>query len=175
MIYEYEGRRPKLDGERIFIAPGADVIGDVVLGEDTGVWFNATLRGDLEPITVGRGSNIQDGCTVHTDTGVPTNIGEDVTIGHNCVIHGCDIGDGCLIGMGSVVLSGAKIGKNCLIGGGSLVTGGMDIPDGMLVLGSPAKVIKPLGEGAIAKGRRNSESYVEKKDKYLAAGIGRPE
>ena len=175
MIYEYEGRRPKLDGERIFIAPSADVIGDVVLGEDTGVWFNATVRGDLEPIVVGRGTNIQDGSTVHTDTGIPTTIGENVTIGHNCVIHGCDIGDGCLIGMGSVILSGAKIGRNCLIGGGSLVTGGTEVPDGMLVLGSPAKVVKPLGEGAVAKGLENSARYVKKKDQYLAAGIGRLE
>lgn len=175
MIYEYEGHLPKLDGERIFIAPGAAVIGDVVLGEDSSVWFNATLRGDLEPIIVGRRSNIQDGSTVHTDTGIPTNIGENVTIGHNCVIHGCEIGDGSLIGMGSVILSGAKIGKNCLVGGGSLVTGNMEVPDGMLVFGSPAKIIKPLGEGVIAKGLVNSEHYVNKKTQYLKAGIGKPE
>ena len=173
MIYEFEGKSPQLKGERIFVAPGADVIGDVVLHEDAGIWFNVTLRGDMEFIEIGRGSNVQDGSTIHTDFGLPTIVGENVTVGHNCVLHGCSIGDGSLIGMGAVILSGAKIGKNCLIGGGALVTGNMDIPDGMLVLGSPAKIIKPLTEGVIAKGLENSAWYVENKDKYLKAGIGR--
>ena len=171
MIYDYDGKTPEFRGTRIFIAPGADVIGEVVLEEDSSVWFNATLRGDLEPIHLGRGSNVQDGSTVHTDTGIPTSIGADVTIGHNCVIHGCEIGDGSLIGMGSTILSGAKIGRNCLIGAGSLVTGSTVVPDGMMALGSPAKVLKPLGEGAIAKGLANSRRYVEKKDHYLEQGI----
>jgi carbonic anhydrase/acetyltransferase-like protein (isoleucine patch superfamily) len=175
MIYEFEGNLPELRGERIFIAPGADVIGAVELHEDTGIWFNVTLRGDLEPITIGRGSNVQDGSTIHTDLGKPTVVGENVTIGHNCIIHGCVIGDGSLIGMGSTILSGARIGKNCLIGGGALVTGNMDIPDGMLVLGSPAKIIKPLQEGVIAKGLENSARYVTNKDRYLAQGIGKAE
>ncbi|MCD6343529.1 MAG: gamma carbonic anhydrase family protein [Spirochaetaceae bacterium] len=173
MIYGFEGQLPELKGERIFIAPSADVIGAVELHEDVGLWFNTTLRGDLEPITIGRGSNVQDGSTVHTDQGLPTVVGENVTVGHNCIIHGCTIGDGSLIGMGSTILSGAKIGKNCLIGGGALVTGGMDIPDGMLVLGSPAKVIKPLKEGVIARSLENSARYVRNKDKYLKAGIGK--
>ena len=175
MIYDFEGKLPELKGERIFIAPGADVIGAVILHEDTGIWFNVTLRGDLEPITIGRGSNVQDGSTIHTDLGLPTVVGENVTIGHNCIIHGCVIGDGSLIGMGSTILSGAKIGKNCLIGGGALVTGGMDIPDGMLVLGSPAKIVKPLQEGVIARGLENSARYVTNKDRYLAQGIGKVE
>ena len=173
MIYEFEGQLPEFRGERIFAAPSADIIGAVVLNEDVGIWFNTTLRGDLEPITIGRGSNIQDGSTVHTDQGIPTVIGEDITIGHNCIIHGCSIGDGSLIGMGSTILSGAKIGRKCLIGGGALVTGNMDIPDGMLVLGSPAKIVKPLKEGAIAKCLENSARYVKNKDKYLKAGIGK--
>lgn len=172
MIYEFEGHVPQLQGQRIFVAPSADVIGAVILHEDSSVWFNTTLRGDIEPITIGRGSNVQDGSTVHTDGGLPTVVGENVTIGHNCVIHGCTIGDGSLIGMGSTVLSGAKIGRNCLIGGGALVTGNMDVPDGMLVLGSPAKIIKPLKEGVIAKGLENSARYVANKDRYLKEGIG---
>ena len=172
MIYDFQGKSPIFDGKRIFVAPGADLIGEVRLAEDSSVWFNTTLRGDLEPITVGRGSNVQDGSTLHTEKGIPTVVGENVTIGHNCVIHGCAIGDGTLVGMGSVILSGAKIGKNCLIGGGSLVTGGMDIPDGMLVLGSPAKIVKPLTESVIERVHRNSSSYVAKKDEYLAQGLG---
>lgn len=172
MIYEFEGRRPRFRGKKIFAAPSADIIGAVVLYEDSSVWFNTTLRGDIEPITVGRGSNVQDGSTVHTDRGLPAVIGENVTIGHNCVIHGCTIGDGSLIGMGTTILSGARIGRNCLVGGGSLVTGGLEVPDGMLVMGSPAKVIKPLNEGVIAKGLENSARYVENKDRFLAQGIG---
>ncbi len=174
MIYEFDGQLPELKGESIFIAPSADVIGAVVLNEDVGIWFNTTLRGDIEPITIGRGSNVQDGSTVHTDGGNPTYIGENVTIGHNCIIHGCTIGDGSLIGMGSIILNGAKIGRNCLIGGGALVTGNMDIPDGMLVLGSPAKIVKPLKEGASAMGRDNSARYVLNKNRYLKQGIGKP-
>ena len=175
MIYEFEGQLPEILGERIFIAPGATVLGAVVLHEDVSIWFNTTLRGDLEPITIGRGSNVQDGCTVHTDRGTATVVGENVTIGHNCIIHGCTIGDGSLIGMGSTILSGAKIGRNCLIGGGTLVTGSMDIPDGMLVLGSPAKIVKPLKEGTIARSLENSAHYVLNKDRYLKEGIGKPE
>lgn len=172
MIYDFEGLVPELRGERIFVAPGADLIGAVILYEDTGIWFNTTLRGDIEPITIGRGSNVQDGCTVHTDRGLPTAVGEDVTIGHNCVIHGCTIGDGSLIGMGTTILSGAKIGRNCLIGGGALVTGNMVVPDGMLVLGSPAKIIKRLKDGVISKSLDNSARYVVNKDRYLKQGIG---
>ncbi|MDF1566736.1 MAG: gamma carbonic anhydrase family protein [Spirochaetaceae bacterium] len=172
MIYEFEGHFPDILGERVFIAPGADVIGKVTLHEDVGIWFNTTVRGDLEIIVIGRGTNVQDGCSVHTDRGFPTTIGENVTIGHNCVIHGCTIGDGTLVGMGSVVLSGAKIGRNCLIGGGSLVTGSMEVPDGMLVLGSPARVVKPIHEGVRAKGLDNAANYVIQKDKYLSMGIG---
>ena len=175
MIYPFNNKRPRLNGERIFVAPGADLIGDVTLEEDSGIWFNATLRGDLEPITVGEGSNVQDGSTVHTDRGFPVEIGRDVTIGHNCVIHGCTIGDGSLIGMGAVVLTGAKIGKNCLIAAGSLVTGKTEVPDGMMAMGSPAKVVKSLKEGVIARNLENSAHYVTNKDAYLAQGLGQPE
>ena len=172
MIYTFQGKRPRFEGERIFTAPSADVIGDVILAEDSSIWFNTTLRGDLQTIVVGRGSNVQDGSTLHTDYDVGTVVGENVTIGHNCVVHGCRVGDGTLIGMGSVILSGAKIGRNCLIGGGSLVTGGMDIPDGMLVLGSPAKIVRALDADAVSRFHANTARYVRKKDEYLAEGMG---
>ena len=172
MIYAYEGKRPRAAGDRVFVAPGADIIGDVVLGADASIWFNATLRGDIEPITVGEGSNVQDGSSVHTDKGYPAVIGKGVTVGHNCVIHGCEIGDGSLVGMGAVVLTGAKVGRDCLIGAGALVTGGTVIPDGSLALGSPAKVVKGLGPGTIAEIRANGENYVARKDSYLASGVG---
>lgn len=175
MIYDFNGHSPRFASERIFVAPSADIIGHVYLAQDTSVWFNSTIRGDLEPITIGRGSNIQDGCTVHTDQGFPTVIGEDVTVGHNSVIHGCVIGDGTLVGMGSVILTGAKIGRNCLIGAGALITGTMNVPDGMLVLGSPAKVVKPLSERAMSECLQNSTTYAQRKDHFLEQGIGRVE
>ncbi len=173
MVYEFNGSKPTFDGNKIFVAQSADVIGQVYLAEDVSIWFNVTLRGDLEPITIGRCSNVQDGSTVHTDTGFPVVIGENVTVGHNCVIHGCEIGVGSLVGMGAVILTGAKIGPNCLIGAGSLVTGRMEIPAGMLVLGSPAKVIKRLDEEAAAKCLKNTQDYVKRKNQYLNQGMGR--
>ena len=172
MIYTFKGSSPELTGERIFIAPSSNLIGQVQLADDVGIWFNATLRGDIEPIIVGRGTNIQDGTIIHTDAGYPTILGENITIGHNCVIHGCTIGDGTLIGMGSVVLSGAKFGKNCLVGAGALVTGKMDVPDNMLVLGNPARIIKTLDADMIANNHKNSAGYVSRKDEYLKQGIG---
>jgi len=174
MIYGFEGLTPELKGGSIFIAPSADVIGHVILHEDSSIWFNVTLRGDIEPIIIGRGSNIQDGSTVHTDRGLATHIAGNVTIGHGCVIHGCIIGEGSLIGMGSTILSGARIGRNCLVGGGSLVTGDMNVPDGMLVLGSPAKVTRTLKESAITRILENAAHYVHIKNRYLAEGIGTP-
>ncbi len=172
MIYTFNNHTPEFDSEKIFVAPSADIIGHVILAENTSIWFNATLRGDLEPVRVGRGSNVQDCCTVHTDKGFPVIIGENVTIGHNSVIHGCEIGNGTMIGMGTVILTGAKIGHNCLIGAGALVTGSMNIPDGMLVLGSPAKVIKALGKRDTDSILENSMHYLHRKDEYLKQGIG---
>ena len=172
MIYEFNGKRPEISGERVFIAPGADLIGAVELHEDVSIWFNVTLRGDIEPILVGERSNIQDGSTVHTDSGLPVHIGKGVTIGHNCVIHGCTVGDDSMVGMGSTVLSGARIGKNCLIGAGSLVSGGTVIPDGSLALGSPARVIKALNPHMLQKIIDNGRNYTDKKNIYLQAGIG---
>ena len=128
------------------IAKQSVVIGDVTIGENSSVFYFSVLRGDAAPIYIGRGVNIQENCTVHTSAGYPVTIGDDVTVGHNVVLHGCSVGDGTMVGMGSVILDGAKIGKQCLIGAGSLVTKHMEVPDGSLVLGSPAKIKRQLTE-----------------------------
>lgn len=143
-----------------WIAPGAHVIGDVHLGRNVGIWFGAVLRGDKEPLTIGEGSNIQEHAMIHADPGFPATIGAGVTVGHRAIVHGCTIGDGTLIGMGATVLNGAKIGRNCLIGAGALVTEGKEIPDGSLVMGTPAKVIRSLGEEALASLRKAADNYV---------------
>lgn len=137
------------------------VIGDVTVGENSTVLFHAVLRGDVEKIVIGRGSNIQDNCTVHTDTGCPALIGDYVSVGHNAVLHGCTIGEGSLIGMGAVVLNGAKVGRECLVGAGSVVLENQVIPDGSLAVGNPAKVKRLLTEEEKRKLYRNSEAYVE--------------
>lgn len=144
----------------IYIAPGAFVIGDVTLGENVGIWYNAVVRGDTNSITIGNNTNIQDNSTLHTDKDFTLRIGNSVTIGHNAVVHGCAIGDNTVIGMGSIILSGAIIGRNCIVGAGSLVTGKMNIPDGSLVMGSPARIVRPLTETEIASNHENAIHYV---------------
>ncbi|OUP86720.1 gamma carbonic anhydrase family protein [Lachnoclostridium sp. An169] len=151
----------KSEEKRTYIVREAVVMGNVSLGEDVTVLFHAVLRGDEEKITVGKASNIQDNCTVHADKGFPVVIGEHVTVGHNAVIHGCTIGDGSLIGMGSIILNGARIGKECLIGAGSLVLEGQEIPDGSLAVGSPAKVKRMLTREERQKLYESSRAYVE--------------
>lgn len=146
--------------EKAHIATQSVVLGDVTVGADSSVFYYAVLRGDEASITIGERTNIQDNSTVHVDYGFPTMIGDDVTIGHNCVIHGCTIGNASLIGMGSTILNGAKIGRHCLIGAGSLVTQNTLIPDGMLVMGSPAKVKRPLTEEEIQSIYKNAADYV---------------
>jgi carbonic anhydrase/acetyltransferase-like protein (isoleucine patch superfamily) len=143
-LYRLEDREPKLPGEFCWVAPSAEVIGAVEIGEDVGIWFNATLRGDTEPIVVGRGSNIQENCVLHTDAGFPLTIGEGCTIGHKAMLHGCTIGDNSLVGMGATILNGAVIGRNCLIGAGALITERKVIPDNSMVLGAPARVVREL-------------------------------
>lgn len=143
------------------IAKESVIIGDVTIGADSSVFYHCTLRGDDAPIIIGDGTNIQDNCVIHVNSGAPTIIGHGVTIGHACIIHGCEIGNSSLIGMGSTILTGAKIGRNCLIGAGSLVTQNMVIPDGMLVLGSPAKVKRALTEDEIADLYQSSNDYIE--------------
>ena len=145
MFYDLENKKPKNSGEN-WVAPNATIIGDVTLEKNTSIWFNATLRGDIENIHVGEGSNVQDGSVLHTDPGYPLKIGKNVTVGHMVMLHGCTIGDGSLIGINSVVLNGAKIGEGCLIGANTLITEGTEIPDGSLVMGSPGKVKGELNE-----------------------------
>ena len=152
MIYALGDVAPILpaDGD-YWVAPDANVIGDVALGQGASVWFGATLRGDNEPITVGARSNIQENSVLHTDIGSPLTIGADCTIGHKAMLHGCTIGDGTLIGMGASVLNGAQIGRGCLIGACALITEGKDIPDGALVMGAPGRVVRILDAEAQAR------------------------
>ncbi len=166
-LYRLGDHAPQLADDTVFVAPGAQVVGRVVLGAQTGIWFNAVLRGDNEPITVGARSNVQDMTMIHTDPGAPVTIGEGCTIGHRAIVHGCTIGDNTLVGMGAIVLNRARIGKNCLIGAGALITEGKDIPDGSLVVGAPGKVIRQLDEGAIAALRMSAETYVQNAARFL--------
>jgi len=158
MIYTLDGIAPTI-GKDVWIAPDANVIGKVMLEDEAGIWFGATLRGDNEVIHVGRGTNIQENVVCHTDMGFPLVIGADCTIGHKAMLHGCTIGAGTLIGMGATVLNGAKIGAGCLIGAGALVTEGKEIPDGALVMGAPGRVVRMLDDAARARLLASAEGY----------------
>ncbi|NQZ88465.1 MAG: gamma carbonic anhydrase family protein [Colwellia sp.] len=165
MIYQLGELSPKIS-KSCFIAPNASVIGNVELAENSSIWFNVVIRADLAQVKIGRNSNIQDGCVLHVDEGFPINIAENVTIGHKVMLHGCSIGEGSLVGINAVVLNGAKIGKNCLVGANALVTENMVIPDGSLVLGSPAKVIKQLDEKTKKMIEEGATHYVHSNHKY---------
>lgn len=165
MIYSLGDDHVQL-AEGVFIAPGSHVIGKVVMKPNSSVWFNTVVRGDCDVITIGEDSNVQDGSVLHTDFGVPLTIGKGVTIGHKVMLHGCEIGDYSLIGINSVVLNGAKIGKYCVIGANSLITENMHIPDGSLVLGSPAKVIKPIPEQQQKMLEQSAEHYVKNAKRF---------
>ncbi len=143
------------------IAPNATIIGDVEIGADCTIFFNATLRGDNGRIVIGRGSNVQENSCVHVSNDFDTIIGENVTIGHGAIVHGCTIGDGTLVGMGAIVIDGARVGRNCLIGAGALVTGSANVPDGMLVIGSPAKAVRALTEEEVAGNAAAAAEYIE--------------
>ena len=164
-IYELDGVAPRLAGSA-WVADSAQVMGNVELAEDCSVWFGAVIRGDTETIRIARGSNIQDGSVLHADVGQPLELGEDVTVGHKVMLHGCTIGDGSLIGIGAVVLNGAKIGKGCLVGAGALVTEGKEFPDGCLILGSPAKVVRQLSPDQIQAQRASARHYVENAQRF---------
>lgn len=159
-IYELDGIAPRV-AETAWVADNAQVMGDVVLSDDVSVWFGVTIRGDTDTITVGEGSNIQDGSVLHADLNVPLTIGKHVTVGHQVMLHGCTIGDESLIGIGAIVLNGAKIGRNCLVGAGSLVTEGKEFPDGSMILGSPAKVVRQLTPEQIEGLRWSARHYIE--------------
>lgn len=158
MLHAFKGTLPQV-AEGVYIAPGAQVIGRVTLGRDVSIWFNTVLRGDASSIAVGERSNIQDLTMVHADDGLPTTIGSNVTVGHSCIIHGCTIGDDCLIGMGSTVLNGARIGPNCLVGAGSLVTEGKEFPAGSVIMGRPARVVRQVGERERAMIQSGADNY----------------
>ena len=159
-VYALEGKAPSLpESGDFWVAPSAELMGDVTLHDGASVWFGAVARGDNEPIIIGEGSNVQEHSMLHTDPGYPLSIGKNCTIGHRAIIHGCTIGDCSLIGMGAIILNGAKIGKNCLIGAGALVAEGKEIPDGSLVLGMPGKVARALDETAQAMLMKSAEVY----------------
>ena len=165
--YELDGVQPQV-AETAWIADSAQVIGRVVMGPDSSVWFGSVLRGDNDPITIGEGSNVQDGSVLHTDKGKPLDIGKHVTIGHNVILHGCTIGDESLIGMGAIVLNGAKIGKHCLVGAGALVTENKEFPDGSLIVGNPAKVVRQLTDEQIAGLKRSAQGYMANAKRFRA-------
>ena len=156
-IYALDGVEPELPGEgEYWVAPDAHVIGRVRLGREVGVWFGAVLRGDREPITVGEGTNIQEGAMLHADPGFPLAVGAGCTIGHHAIVHGCTLGDGTLVGMGATILNGA----NCLVGANALVTEGKEFPDGSLIVGAPAKAVRELDEKAVEGLRASALGYV---------------
>ena len=165
MIYDFKGHTPKIDLNS-WTAPNAVIIGKVELKKESNIWFNATLRGDVEPITIGEGSNIQDGSVLHTDPGYPLNIGKGVTVGHMVMLHGCQILDDTLIGIGSIILNNAKIGKNCIVGANTLITENKIIPDNSLVVGSPGRVLRKVTEDEIKSILENGKHYVDGSKKY---------
>ena len=146
---------------KTYLAPGAQVVGDVTLGENVGIWYNAVVRGDTGSIFIDDNSNVQDNSTLHTDVGHSIHIGKGVSIGHNAVVHGCTVGDNTVVGMGSILLSGAVVGKNCIIGAGALVTGKMVIPDNSMAFGNPAKVVRQLTTEEVKDNRHNAQHYVD--------------
>ena len=158
-IYELDGVAPRI-ADTAWVADSAQVMGNVELGEQSSVWFGTVIRGDTEIIRIGARSNIQDASVLHADIGKPLTIGQDVTVGHKVMLHGRTIGDGSLIGIGAVVLNGAKIGKGCLVGAGSLVTEGKEFPDGSMIMGSPAKVVRQLSQEQVTGLRLGAQGYV---------------
>jgi carbonic anhydrase/acetyltransferase-like protein (isoleucine patch superfamily) len=164
-IYQLDDLRPDLH-ESAWVADSAQVIGNVLLAENVSIWFGVVARGDTESLSVGRGSNIQDNSVLHADPGMPLRIGENVTVGHQVMLHGCTVGDGTLIGIGAVVLNGARIGRNCIVGANALVTEGKEFPDGTMILGSPAKAVRQLSDEQIAGLARVAEHYVENARRY---------
>ncbi|HJV76618.1 MAG TPA: gamma carbonic anhydrase family protein [Noviherbaspirillum sp.] len=160
-IYQLGEHAPDIDPSA-FIADTANVIGKARVEANASVWFEVTIRGDNELITIGENSNVQESCVLHTDPGYPLTVGKNVTVGHQAMLHGCIIGEGSLIGIQSVILNGAKIGKNCLVGAGALVTEGKEFPDNSLIIGSPAKVMRTLSNEDIARMHGNTANYVKR-------------
>ncbi len=166
-VYELDGIQPRV-ADSAWVADSAQVMGNVVLGEDSSIWFGTVIRGDTETITVGRGSNIQDASVLHADIGKPLTIGENVTVGHQVMLHGCTIGDESLIGIGAIVLNGAKIGRHCLVGAGALVTEGKEFPDGSMIIGSPAKAVRQLTPEQIEGLKLSAQHYMDNALRFRA-------
>jgi carbonic anhydrase/acetyltransferase-like protein (isoleucine patch superfamily) len=164
-LYQLDEHPPQL-AEGAWVADSAQVIGNVVLEQNASVWFGAVLRGDTETLTVGRNSNVQDGTVVHADHGFPVVIGENVTVGHQVMLHGCTIGDGSLVGIQAVILNGAKIGRNCLVGAGALVTEGKEFPDNSMIIGSPAKAVRQLSPEQAERLRHGALHYVDNAKRF---------
>lgn len=160
-IYQLGEHAPRIDPSA-FIADSANLIGKIDIAANASVWFGVTMRGDNELISIGKNSNVQESCVLHTDMGYPLSIGEHVTIGHQVMLHGCTVGDGSLIGIQAVILNGARIGKNCLVGAGALVTEGKEFPDNSLIIGAPAKAVRSLSAQDVAQFQVNAASYVER-------------
>ena len=167
MLYQLDGRSASV-AATAYVAPGATLIGSVILEAEASVWFNVVVRADNDVIRIGAGSNIQDGAILHVDPGFPLTIGRDVTVGHLAILHGCTIGAGSLVGMHAVVLNGARIGAGCLIGAHALVTEGMEVPDGSVVLGAPGRIVRTLDAAAQARLREGAAHYVENARRYRA-------
>ena len=164
-IYQLGDLAPQLHASA-WVADSAEVMGDVVMGEGSSVWFGCVVRGDSDTIRIGSGTNIQDNSTLHADPGKPLTIGDNVSVGHQVMLHGCTIGDGTLVGIGSVILNNARIGRNCIVGACSLVTEGKEFPDGSMIMGSPAKVVRPLTPEQIAGLQKTAQHYVDNAQRF---------
>ena len=168
-IYELDQVAPQVH-DSAWVADSAQVMGQVTLAQDVSIWFGAVLRGDMDAIRIGRGSNIQDGSVLHADRNMPLTVGENVTVGHQVMLHGCTVGDGSLIGIGAVVLNGAKIGRGCIVGAGALVTEGKEFPDGSMIIGSPARVVRELTAEQQAGLLASAAHYIENARRF-ATGL----
>ncbi len=166
-VYQLDEHQPQIHSSA-WVADSAQVMGAVTMEANASVWFGATVRGDTEHITIGEGANIQDGSVLHADHGMPLKVGKHVTVGHMVMLHGCTIGDESLIGIGAVVLNGAKIGRNCLVGAGSLVTEGKEFPDGSMIMGTPAKVVRQLTPEQIEGLRQSARHYIDNARRFHA-------
>lgn len=164
-VYRLPPYETKVDASA-YVAPNATVVGCVTLGRRASIWFNATVRGDNERIEIGDESNVQEGAVLHADVGYPLRIGKRVTVGHQAMLHGCRVGDGTLVGIQAVVMNGARIGKNCIVGAGAVVTEGKVFPDGVLILGAPAKLVRELATQDLAMLALNASDYVERAQRY---------
>ena len=173
MIIPYHGKVPQI-GNNVFIAPTAVIIGDVTLHDGASIWYGTVLRGDMDPIIVGRGTNIQDNCTVHTDYGYPADIGADVTVGHNAIVHGCRLEDSCLVGINATVLTGARVGRGAVVAAGAVVMEGQTVAPGYLAVGIPAKPKKKLPEQSEERLRLTAENYHKLARKHLALDFNDP-